>query len=321
MDKNKIVTGVKDPEIFEYFSNATESVDVAIGSDKSIEVVYVSKNGCGHTVVECINPVKAGEDEYRGIAEVVGNMASEVLEHEAGHVARYGWYGDGMHVAGKKLPLTREQLVIAETIEAFPEENLLFNLTRQVGFTTLMLNQAFHEASKGSTVCYITNSFSMLDRIVDLIRGMKVDFYTPVHGGYGEYVYEARGKSDGKVVVMTIGNDLPCLCSNPDLCIVDNADFCEGHVLEHLTGELLKEKNVRIVIGSCPNGMSDIFESYYKRLWMDGDGTFHRMVVTGPKPNDELRGLFSDREYDFEYNNAREYFKKIKPLYEKIKGE
>lgn len=324
MNKNKIilvcyldVTGIDDNHINDYLDSITRRYNAFFDDD--VRVIYVPKRGCGQTTIECINPVEVGKDEYDRISKMVDGFTEELHKREGEYAASNAWFSDGINVLGRTCGLTCEQLRIAVSIDNLPEKNFIFNLTRQLGFTTLMLNYAFSEAERGKNVCYITHSFNAVKDIENIVNEMGVNFYHAEVDDYGRYFYEGKGEGSGKVIMMGI-NRRSFLPAKIDICIFDNADFYENYVLEYYTNELLKKKGVKIIIGSCPNVRSDIFGSYYKRLWLDSDNIFSRKEITGTKYQD-LLDLFTDKEYDFECNNASEYFKKIKPLYEKIKGE
>ena len=224
------------------------------------------------------------------------------------------------------LKQTQKEMLIS-LIENY-NKSILFNLNRQTGFTTMFMQYAIDCARwVDKNVVYFTNSHNSEETLLDKFKNEYLVWW-----GYrlnrGKYNVFSRGNFPGKLIVTNINKrDFDDI--DPDIVIFDNADFynwtyLENSKFQHLVEKWSKDKNKQIIIGSVPNPNTDIFESYFKRLWCDDDNNNFRKVKVTAEVSDDIQKYFLDysdaRQYDFEYCNADNYFMEVKPLYNTLKG-
>lgn len=223
-------------------------------------------------------------------------------------------YLDGINVNGEKKKPYFKQLHIGYSLIENHGKDFIFNVGRQIGFTTMMMNYALLNAMNGKVVAYVTCTTNGREHVKRMIDGMNTDLHATGCDKNGNYYF--NGARGGAIIIMAINPHLS-FPEYTDICIFDNADFYHTYVLEYYTNELSK-KGIQIIIGSCPNTSTSIFESYYKRLWLENDNGFEKVEIPGNFLL-ETKNLIGQRCYDFEYNNAREYFSEARKLFEKIK--
>ena len=227
---------------------------------------------------------------------------------------------------GKNLPFNDAQNDIFNAVTDIDHRKIMLNTTRGCGFTTFMVNWSFVLASAyGYNVSYFVPSehdileigkklldFSGHD-VTDMIGGSK-----EIHWGKLNVERSVRDKlkfscGDGHVsfYVAQYYNLIGMNFTN-GFAIFDSADFYDRSVDFFRDASCSFMDAKEIIVASCPNPNAKFSESWFQRTWMDEGTQFKKYYINyAPSIVSDASCGFSDKFYDFYFNNAREYFSRL----------
>ena len=293
--------------------------------DDSVEVMVVPKRGCGHTTVVCINPVTISDDDrpyIDGMVDFVGGVADRIecelkvkklKENDYRDVLENGFMAcmtcDEFGCYYDWKPMTPSLKMVYKAL--YEHKYLIFNLARQTGFTSLMINYAYAMSCEGKNVLYVTDRFRSKEEVVQ-----KANWFGlfPIRFGENKFSVDLY---KGHVKFVS-SNDVNIDFYRADVVIFDNADFYDcGKLSEFI--DCITNPDTQIVIASTPNKHTSFMESTFKHIWCGDDKRFEQFKVTknlGVNEMTELLDMLGAVDYDFEVCNGDLYFGEIKPSYE-----
>ena len=222
----------------------------------------------------------------------------------------------------------RDNAAKAMKANADKSQRCLFNVGRQIGTTTFLINYAvdyfaknnktvvFHFCNEKYAVIYwdkIKDAFER--RMPKQVVPRKTNFLFNTKDGlktfvvsYGETNYD--NKSRGMQYATNIG-----------LYVVDNADFVNWDKTYEMVCAL--NPDVKCVVTSCPNIFNGKW-TLFKKIFITKDPnwkTFAYGTPLLPKDVQLMKNSISAISYDVEYNNYMGFFEPMIKLYKAIGNE
>ena len=225
---------------------------------------------------------------------------------------------------GKNLPFNDAQNDIFNAVTDIDHRKIMLNTTRGCGFTTFMVNWSFGLASTGYDVSYFVASKHDISEINKRLS----DFYdhaaSEMIGGSNEVncgilnvehsVRDCLKVSCGYGCVTFYVANVHNLVGKDfmkSVVIFDSADFYDNSLAFFgcITPTIFADK---VILASTPNPNVKYHESWFQKMWLSEGTQFKKYYINyAPSIVSDASCGFSDKFYDFYFNNAREYFSRL----------